>query len=445
MPESTQIRPRLAVIGTGYLGAVHAACMADFGFDVIGVDVDAKKIEQLLAGVPPFFEPGLGDVLQSSLASGRLRFSTDLADAAEFADIFFICVGTPQQPGSNAADVTYVDAAVDGLVPLLTRDALLVGKSTVPVGTAARLSRRARSIAPTGITVDLAWNPEFLREGHAVADTQHPDRIVVGTTSDAADQALRDVYSVPLENGVAYLRTDLATAELVKVAANSFLATKISFINAMAEVCDKVGADVGLLAQALGYDSRIGPEFLRAGIGFGGGCLPKDLRAFMARAGELGVDDTLSFLREIDEINLRQRERAAEAATAMLGGALVGKRVGVLGAAFKPNSDDVRDSPALHVAANLHLQGARVRIYDPHANENAAAIYPTLEYADSALSACAQADLVLLLTEWQEFLAIEPAQLAEVTAANRIFDARNALDAQKWRAAGWEFRGLGRP
>jgi len=443
--QSSTPLPRLAVIGTGYLGAVHAACMVDFGFEVIGIDTDQRKIDELTAGTAPFFEPGLEEVLARSLASGRLAFSTDLKAAADFADIFFICVGTPQQEGSNAADISYVDAAVNGLAPLLTRDALIVGKSTVPVGTAARLAGTAAKLAAPGINVELAWNPEFLREGHAVADTQRPDRIVVGTSSDTADAALREVYKYPLADGVPYLRTDLATAELVKVAANSFLATKISFINAMAEICDKVGADVGQLADALGHDKRIGREFLRAGIGFGGGCLPKDLRAFMARAGELGIDDTLSFLREVDEINLRQRERAGEAATFMLNGTVVGKRIGVLGAAFKPDSDDVRDSPALHVAANLHLHGADVRVFDPHANANAAAVYPTLEYAQTAFEACEGAELVILLTEWAEFVAIDPTELATVVKTQRIFDARNALDASQWRNAGWEFRGLGRP
>jgi len=443
--QASTALPRLAVIGTGYLGAVHAACMADFGFDVIGIDTDQRKIDELSAGIAPFFEPGLNEVLARALASGRLTFSTELHAAASFADVFFICVGTPQQARSNAADVSYVDAAVKGLAALLTRDALIVGKSTVPVGTAARLTDVVNGLAAPGVKVELAWNPEFLREGHAVADTQRPDRIVVGTTSDTADATLREVYKIPLADNVPYLRTDLATAELVKVAANSFLATKISFINAMAEVCDKVGADVSLLAEALGHDTRIGPQFLRAGIGFGGGCLPKDIRAFMARAGELGVDDTLSFLRQIDEINFRQRERAAEAATSMLDGVVIGKRIGVLGAAFKPNSDDVRDSPALHVAANLHLQGANLRVFDPHANANAAAVYPTLDYAQSALEACEGANLVLLLTEWAEFVAIDPAELAEVVETKRIFDARNALDATRWREAGWEFRGLGRP
>lgn len=442
---SEQSRPRLCVVGTGYLGAVHAACMANFGFEVIGVDVDEIKVKQLSSGQPPFYEPGLPEVLEQALESGHLHFTTDMAEAAAFGDVHFICVGTPQSANSNAADISYVDAAVEGLVPHLTGDALLVGKSTVPVGTAARLRDVGQKLAPEGVHVELAWNPEFLREGFAVADTQRPDRIVIGTDSDSADELLRQVYSHQISAGVPYLRTDLATSELVKVAANSFLATKISFINAMAEVCDRAGADVTALAHAIGYDDRIGSKFLRAGLGFGGGCLPKDIRAFMARAGELGVDDALSFLKEIDDINLRQRSRTANAAATMLGGTVNEKVVAALGAAFKPDSDDVRDSPALDVAANLHLQGANVRVYDPKAMANAAAQFPTLDFVDSAVEACAGADIVLLLTEWNEFVTLDPHELASRTAGRRILDARNVLDPAQWRDAGWQYQGIGRP
>ncbi len=442
---SEQSQPRLSVVGTGYLGAVHAACMANFGFEVIGVDVDELKVKQLGSGQPPFYEPGLPEVLDQALESGRLHFTADMAEAAAFGDVHFICVGTPQSANSNAADISYVNAAVEGLVPHLTGDALLVGKSTVPVGTAARLRDVSQKLAPEGVKVELAWNPEFLREGFAVADTQRPDRIVIGTDSDSADELLRQVYSNQISAGVPYLRTDLATSELVKVAANSFLATKISFINAMAEVCDRAGADVTALAHAIGYDDRIGSKFLRAGLGFGGGCLPKDIRAFMARAGELGVDDALSFLKEIDDINLRQRSRTANAAATMLGGTVNEKVIAALGAAFKPDSDDVRDSPALDVAANLHLQGANVRVYDPKAMVNAAAQFPTLDFVDSAVEACAGADIVLLLTEWNEFVTLDPHELASRTAGRRILDARNVLDPAQWREAGWQYQGIGRP
>lgn len=442
---TTEHLPALTVIGTGYLGAVHAACMANFGYDVLGVDVDEEKIAALAAGKAPFYEPGLDEALTEAMASGRLRFTTDFAQAAEFGDVHFLCVGTPQQAGSNAADVSHVNAAAESLAIHMKRPALVVGKSTVPVGTAARLKSLFHKLAPAGEQIDLAWNPEFLREGFAVADTNHPDRLVVGVDSDAADQLLRVVYRNQINNGVPYLRTDLATAELVKVAANSFLATKISFINAMAEVCDKAGADVTQLANAIGYDERIGSKFLRAGLGFGGGCLPKDIRAFMARAGELGVDDALLFLREIDDINLRQRRRTIEIATKFVGGDASGVPIAALGAAFKPDSDDVRDSPALDVAAKLHLQGADVRIYDPKAMGNAAKVFPTLTYATSAEEACRGADLVLLLTEWSEFAELDPVALRETVHTPRILDGRNALDADKWRAAGWTYHGLGRP
>ena len=441
----TQGKPKLTVIGTGYLGAVHAAVMSSLGFEVLGVDVDAEKIALLARGETPFYEPELPDRLKEGLSSGRLRFTTDLAYAAQWGDVHFICVGTPQKPISNEADLTFVDQAIADLAPNLRRDCVVVGKSTVPVGTAAQVQQRLRAIAPAGDGVKLAWNPEFLREGFAVADTHMPDRIVVGAQDDEAAQVLRTVYASQLEAGVPFLQMDWATAELIKTAANSFLATKISFINSMAEICDKTGADVTVLAQAIGYDSRIGHRFLRAGIGFGGGCLPKDIRAFMARAGQLGVDDALSFLKEIDDINLRQRRRAIEAVMEMLGGELVGQRIAVLGAAFKPDSDDVRDSPALDIAAGLHLQGALVKIFDPRANTNAATAFPTLTFVESTAEACADADIVLLLTEWDEFRKIVPADLSNIVSQRRILDGRNVLTPGDWRDAGWVFRGMGRP
>jgi UDPglucose 6-dehydrogenase len=435
---------RLTVLGTGYLGAVHAACMADLGHEVLGVDVDVRKIETLAAGRSPFFEPGLDEVLTRATASGRLRFSTSLQEAAEFGEVHFVCVGTPQRPGSGAADLTYVDAVVEGIAPHLRPGALVVGKSTVPVGTAARLAERLTELAPAGSGAELAWNPEFLREGFAVEDTVRPDRIVVGVTSDGAEARLREVYAFALGNDTPWVRTDLPTAELVKVSANAFLATKISFINAIAEVCDASGADVVTLARAIGYDARIGHRFLAAGLGFGGGCLPKDIRAFMARAGELGVSEVQYLLRQVDEINMRRRQRTADLAGQMLGGSVLGSNVAVLGCAFKPNSDDVRDSPALNVAAALQLRGAQVRVHDPEATENARAIFPTLDYTTDIVKACEQADLVLHLTEWKQYREIDPVAFAEVVRAPRLLDARNALDVDRWRAAGWTVRGLGR-
>ena len=435
-------KPRLSVIGTGYLGATHAVCMAELGFDVVGLDVDETKVARLSAGEVPFFEPGLDELLRKNLATGRLQFTTSFEQVGEFGDVHFVCVGTPQKRGEYAADLRYVDAVMRDLAPCLRDGALVVGKSTVPAGTAARL---AEDLAQSAPGAELAWNPEFLREGFAVEDTLHPDRLVVGVRSERAEQILREVYAPVVETGTPFVVTDFATAELVKVAANAFLATKISFINAMAEVCEATGADVTMLSKALSYDARIGGRFLHAGLGFGGGCLPKDIRAFMARAGELGVDQALSFLKEVDAINLRRRARTVDLARELLDGSFAGTRVGVLGAAFKPNSDDIRDSPALDVAATCQRQGAAVRVYDPAAMENARREYPQLAYVESAVAAVDSADVVLHLTEWQEFRQMDPKVLADVVAEKRIVDGRNALDLERWRGAGWTYRALGRP
>lgn len=430
---------RLSVLGTGYLGATHAACMAELGFQVVGVDIDEAKIATLQSGSVPFYEPGLEEVLQRNLEQGRLTFTTSFADAVAQADVHFICVGTPQQPGANAADLRQVFGAVEAIAPHLTSDSLVVGKSTVPVGTAAAIAERLGPIA------EVAWNPEFLREGFAVADTLRPDRLVVGVRSDRAEALLREVYQPLLDNNVPFLVTDFATAELVKVAANSFLATKISFINAMAEVCEAAGADVTQLAEAIGYDPRIGNRFLAAGLGFGGGCLPKDIRAFMARAGELGAEEALMFLREVDQINLRRRGHTVDLARASVGGSFTDRRITALGAAFKPNSDDVRDSPALDVAVAIHNAGGTVTVHDPKAMPNAARVYPTLTYAADISEALHDADLVLLLTEWDEYRDLNPESAGALVRDRVIIDARNALNPQQWRSAGWHYRGLGRP
>ena len=429
----------MSVVGTGYLGATHAACMAELGHDVIGIDTDPAKVAALAAGTVPFWEPGLDEVLQRGLDSGRLRFSTDPADAAG-SRVHFVCVGTPQRADSPAADLTQVHGAVEALMPVLTPGSLLVGKSTVPVGTAAGIAER---VADTGAHV--AWNPEFLREGHAVEDTLRPDRLVFGVTDPADEAVLREVYAALLDAGTPLLVTDFATAELVKVAANAFLATKISFINAMAEVCEATGGDILTLSAALGMDPRIGPQFLRAGLGFGGGCLPKDIRAFMARAGELGVDEALMFLRDIDDINIRRRQHTVDLAVDAMGGQAGGRRVAVWGAAFKPDSDDVRDSPALHVATALREAGATVTVHDPRAVDNARRMFPDLDYADSAIDAARDADVVLLLTEWSDYRDLDPATISPVVRKATLIDARNALDPDRWRTAGWTYRALGRP
>ncbi len=436
---------RISVIGCGYLGAVHAACMTTLGHDVVGVDVDAEKVELLASGRAPFYEPGLPELLDEAMGTGRLAFTTDVSAVAG-AQVHFICVGTPQKRGENAADLRYVESAVEALLPHLAPGDVVVGKSTVPVGTAEEVAQRVAEVQPEATVV---WNPEFLREGFAVQDTLHPDRIVYGLPPGPAGQEARrvldEVYAVSLASGTPQVVTDYATAQLVKVAANSFLATKISFINAMAELCEATGADVTQLADAIGHDERIGRRFLNAGLGFGGGCLPKDIRAFMARAGELGADQALSFLQEVDAINMRRRVRMVDLAREICNGSIVGRRVAVLGAAFKPNSDDVRDSPALSVAAQMSLQGATVVVTDPQAIENARRAWPDLTYAPSAEEAAAGADIVILGTEWTEYRELDPEKFGEVVAGRRIVDGRNVLDPAQWRAAGWVYRALGRP
>lgn len=436
---------RISVIGCGYLGAVHAACMAKLGHDVVGIDVDEQKIASLSQADAPFYEPGLKELLEQVQSTGRLTFTTDMSAAAD-STVHFICVGTPQKKGENGAEMTYVDAAAYALSEYLSPGDIVVGKSTVPVGTAARLSEVIRAHEQEA---HLVWNPEFLREGHAIADTLSPDRLVYGVANGDEEHPavaiLDEIYVTALTSGTPRLVTDHPTAELVKTAANSFLATKISFINAMAEVCEAAGADVTRLADAIGMDDRIGRKFLNAGIGFGGGCLPKDIRAFMARAGELGADQALTFLREVDAINMRRRTRVVELTRELCLGTLLGRRITVLGAAFKPESDDVRDSPALSIAAQLQLQGAVVTVTDPKALDNAARRFPELHYESDIEKSVADSDVLLLLTEWQEYRELDPYELAALVDTPRILDGRNVLDSTKWRAAGWTYRGLGRP
>lgn len=431
---------KLSVVGCGYLGATHAACMSSLGFEVIGVDTDPEKIALLSKGDLPFYEPGLDSLLASEITTGRLTFTTDFSAVAD-ADVHFICVGTPQSKDGLAADLTYVKSAVAAIAPHLKKGSLVVGKSTVPVGTAQGLRDQLAQSAPQS---DLAWNPEFLREGFAVEDTLTPNRLVVGVANDRAEEILKEVYKPIIDLGTPWIRADLPTSELVKVAANSFLATKISFINAMAEVCEAAGGDVTVLAKAIGYDPRIGNRFLQAGIGFGGGCLPKDIRAFMARAEELGAKQALEFLREIDAINLRARQRVIDVVRAELTEDLTSYKIAVLGAAFKPDSDDVRDSPALDIAAQLQAAGATVVVHDPKAIENARKRFPKLGFAANVEECVKDADLILHLTEWREYRELDPKALSSLVKKKIVIDGRNALDRDKWRAAGWQFHALGR-
>jgi len=431
---------KISVIGTGYLGATHAACMSSLGFEVIGIDIDAAKIASLSSGTIPFYEPGLQELLQSELKTGRLSFSTDF-NAIKDCDVHFICVGTPQVKDGLAADLTYVFDSLAAIAPVIKDGSLVVGKSTVPVGTAAKMRELLLKINPD---TDLAWNPEFLREGFAVEDTLNPTRLVVGVTNSRAEEVLREVYAKNLAAQTPWVSADLPTSELVKVSANAFLATKISFINAMAEICEAAGGDVTVLAKAIGYDPRIGHRFLQAGIGFGGGCLPKDIRAFMARSEELGAQQALEFLREIDSINLRARTRMIDLVRKDLGEDLRGKKIAVLGAAFKPDSDDVRDSPALDIAVQIQAAGATVTVHDPKAIANARTRFPALGFSESIEECVAGTDLVLHLTEWKVYREIDPSVLIKLVANPKIIDGRNALDRDKWRAAGWSFRALGR-
>jgi UDPglucose 6-dehydrogenase len=430
----------LSVVGCGYLGATHAACMSSLGFTVVGVDTDPEKVALLQSGKLPFYEPGLDTLLEQEIKTGRLSFTTDFS-AVKDADVHFVCVGTPQSKDGLAADLTYVKSAVAAIAPHLKDGALVVGKSTVPVGTAQGLREELAKIAPQA---DLAWNPEFLREGFAVEDTLTPNRLVVGVANDRAEEILKEVYEPVIALGTPWIRADLPTSELVKVAANSFLATKISFINAMAEVCEAAGGDVTVLAKAIGYDPRIGNKFLQAGIGFGGGCLPKDIRAFMARAEELGAKQALEFLREIDAINLRARQRVIDVVRGELSEDLTQYKIAVLGATFKPDSDDVRDSPALDIAAQLQAAGAIVVVHDPQGIEPARKRFPNLEYQEVVTDALKDADLILHLTEWKEYRQIDPAAIASLVKSKIIIDGRNMLDRALWRNAGWKFHALGR-
>jgi len=440
---------RVTAIGIGYLGLTHAVCMADLGHEVLAIDVDVTKVEKAARGELPFFEPGLEPLLRKNLDAGRLNFTTSFQEIGEFGEVHFLCVGTPQKPGETAADLSYVYGATDALAPYLTRESLIVGKSTVPVGTARDLLNRVQASAPAGDQVSLLWNPEFLREGYAVQDTLTPDRFVFGVTSDEAgrqaDATIREVYATPLGSGIPGITMDLETAELVKVSANSFLATKISFINAMAEMCEAAGADVIALANAIGIDERIGRRFLSPGLGFGGGCLPKDIRAFRTTAAAKGVDSIVSLLTTVDEINLGRRERVITLAREAVGGNLAGKKVAVLGIAFKPNTDDLRDSPSLDVCKRLAAEGAVVSVHDPVAMPNAARTYPGFHYAETVHEAAEQAEVVLHLTEWADYRAIDPVALAEVVAGAALVDARSALDADAWHAAGWAVYRPGQP
>ncbi len=432
---------KVTVIGLGYLGATHAVAMAELGHEVIGIEPDSQKRSSLAAGNLPFHEPDLDAALPKAISSGRLKFQAEHNELSASADLHFICVGTPQTKGSDAADTSYVVTAARELASWIKPDAVVAGKSTVPVGTAATLKAAMDDVA--GFDVHLAWNPEFLREGTALEDSLRPDRIVVGTWSQHSSAVLREVYAPILETGTPFLELDVPTAELVKVAANAFLATKISFINAMAEVAEVSGADAVSLAKAIGYDERIGNKFLRTGIGFGGGCLPKDIRGFVARAEELGVGSAVEFLKDVDAVNLRRRDRVVDLAKQELG-SLTGKKITMLGISFKPDSDDLRDSPALEISQRLTAQGAKVTVHDPVSLVALATRSPELLREENLTEAVRGADLVILGTEWKQYRELDPRELAGQVATKTIIDGRNVLDVAAWQSAGWRVIALGR-
>ena len=442
---------KISVFGCGYLGAVHAATLASMGHHVVGIDVDGAKVEQLAGGPAPFHEPGLDELLHDGRATGRLKFSTDPA-AARDARVHFLCVGTPQDKTSDAADLTFLVSATKALLPHLTKGAAVVGKSTVPVGTVEML----QGLLASRPDIQLGWNPEFLRQGTAVKDSLVPDRLVYGVpggrtggfspatgAAQGVTAALDAVYEPLLRAGIPRLVCNFATAELIKSAANAYLATKVSFINAVSALCDAAGADVAELSEAMGLDPRIGSRYLHAGLGFGGGCLPKDIRSFRKQAEDLGVAGVDDWMRLVDSVNLDQRQRTVDLAARMCGGSVSGRTIAVLGASFKPDTDDIRDSPALDVADRLAAAGAHVTVTDPKAVNNAWRRYPRLRFEKSTARALEDAELVLLLTEWDEYRRLSPGDAGTLVRRRMVLDARNVLDAAAWRNAGWTVRGLG--
>jgi len=441
---------RLTVIGTGYLGAVHAACMAEIGHDVLGVDVDIAKIEALAAGRPPFHEAGLGEVLSRNVEAGRLRFTTSLAEAGEFGDVHFVCVGTPQKPGSNAADMKYIDAVIDGLAPHLHRDTLVVGKSTVPVGTCekvkAKIAETLKARGRQDLAFDVASNPEFLKEGSAVADCMKPDRIIVGTNSEDTEAVMRELYAPFNRNHEKMIVMDVRSAEFTKYAANCMLATKISFMNEMANLAEQLGADIEEVRKGIGSDPRIGYHFIYPGLGYGGSCFPKDVRALIKTAE--GVKFDAKLLRAVEERNNAQKSVLFDKVHRYFKGSLKGKTFALWGLAFKPNTDDVREASSLVLIRDLIDAGARVRVYDPQAMQTARTslreLQRRIQYCDSASDACEHADALVVVTEWLEFRSPDFAWLAQTLRARVLVDGRNLYAPGQVRAAGLKYYGIGR-
>ena len=432
---------RIAMIGTGYVGLVSGTCLADFGHHVTCVDKDAGKIEGLHAGRMPIWEPGLEALVKANVDRGRLAFTTELAEAVKDAEAVFIAVGTPSRRGDGHADLSYVFAAAEELAGLLTRPVVVVTKSTVPVGTGDKIAALLKEKgAPDGVSV--ASNPEFLREGAAIADFKHPDRILVGAEDDRAREALAEIYRPLFLNRAPLLFTSRRTAELTKYAANAFLATKISFINEMANLCEAVGADVQDLARGIGLDNRIGPKFLHAGPGYGGSCFPKDTLALLRTAEEAGIEQRI--VSTVVGVNDDRKAAMAGRVSDALGGSVQGKRIGVLGLTFKPNTDDMRDAPSIPLVEGLVEGGAEVIAFDPVGREQAEKVLPKIAYAESAESVADGADALVVVTEWDEFRALDLDELAGRMRGKVLVDLRNIYDRADAEKAGLAYRGVGR-
>jgi UDPglucose 6-dehydrogenase len=431
---------RIAMIGTGYVGLVSGACFADFGHHVACVDKDSDKIDGLNAGLMPIWEPGLEALVKANATRGRLNFTTDLAAGVEGAEAVFIAVGTPARRGDGHADLTYVFEAIRELAKVIKPGTVVVTKSTVPVGTGDRISEILAEEGAVGISV--ASNPEFLREGAAIRDFKIPDRIVVGAEDEKAREVLREIYRPLFLNQAPILFTGRRTAELTKYAANAFLATKISFINEIANLCEAVDADVQDVARGIGLDNRIGPKFLHAGPGYGGSCFPKDTVALLQTASEAGVEQQI--VSTVVKVNDERKEAMAERVVAALGGSVKGKRVGVLGLAFKPNTDDMREAPSIPLVRRLVECGAKVIAFDPVAREQAEKLLPAIEYAPTAEAVADAADALVIVTEWDEFRALDLDELAKRMRGNILVDLRNVWDPKEAERAGFAYVGIGR-
>src|SRR5690348_1880930 len=431
---------RIAMIGTGYVGLVSGACFADFGHRVCCVDKDSEKIDGLNAGKMPIWEPGLEALVKANAERGRLTFTTDLPSAVESAEAVFIAVGTPARRGDGHADLTFVFEAVRELAKVIRPGTVVVTKSTVPVGTGDRIEEILREEGVTDVSV--ASNPEFLREGAAIADFKHPDRIVVGAEDDRAQHALREIYRPLFLNRAPILITGRRTAELTKYAANAFLAVKISFINEIADLCEAVDADVQDVARGIGLDNRIGPKFLHAGPGYGGSCFPKDTLALLQTADKFGVDQRI--VRTTVKVNDDRKAGMVERVERAVGGDLKGKKVAVLGLAFKPNTDDMRDAPSIPLVNALVERGAEVSAFDPVAREQAEKVFSGIEFASNAYAAAAGADVLVIVTEWDEFRALDLDKVADLLRGKALVDLRNVYDPAEVAEAGLLHYGIGR-